>query len=304
MIGKGVATQRLRCRYHPDAELLDDYHAGDVVCSACGLVVADRVIDVSSEWRTFNDNGESKDMSRVGRAENPLLDGNDLYTRIQEYATKSGAASETSQVPKFKKSSAAKAMDHSFGFMKNISDRMNVSTDVMENAVHLFKSIQGKLTMKGRNKEAIMASCLYMECRRVGVSRTFSEFCAATGIAKNLIGRSFKSISRLLDAKQQLRQNAPVADVMSRFCAHAGLSADIGKKARELAVKATEMGIVGGRAPSTVASAAIFIAAELGGCKKSFEEISQVTGVAQSTMKQCLKVLLPRLKEIYRKEDK
>ena len=57
MIGKGVATQRLRCRYHPDAELLDDYHAGDVVCSACGLVVADRVIDVSSEWRTFNDNG-------------------------------------------------------------------------------------------------------------------------------------------------------------------------------------------------------------------------------------------------------
>ena len=138
----------------------------------------------------------------------------------------------------------------------------------------------------------------------MGVSRTFSEFCAATGIAKNLIGRSFKSISRLLDAKQQLRQNAPVADVMSRFCAHAGLSADIGKKARELAVKATEMGIVGGRAPSTVASAAIFIAAELGGCKKSFEEISQVTGVAQSTMKQCLKVLLPRLKEIYRKEDK
>ena len=45
-------------------------------------------------------------MSRVGRAENPLLDGNDLYTRIQEYATKSGAASET-KVPKFKKSSAA-----------------------------------------------------------------------------------------------------------------------------------------------------------------------------------------------------
>ena len=28
-------------------------------------------------------------MSPVGRAENPLLDDNDLHTRIQEYATKS-----------------------------------------------------------------------------------------------------------------------------------------------------------------------------------------------------------------------
>ena len=111
-------------------------------------------------------------MSPVGRAENPLLDDNDLHTRIQEYATKSDATSETSQVPKSIKSSAAKAMDHPFGFMKTVSDRMNASTDVMENAVHLFKNIQRKATTKGKNKEAIMASCLYMECRTVG----FREF--------------------------------------------------------------------------------------------------------------------------------
>lgn len=284
---------------------MEDHHAGDVVCSDCGLVVADRVIDVSSEWRTFNDNGESKDMSRVGSAENSLFDGNDLYTKIQEYATKSGTTtSEASQVPKFKQSSAVKAMCQSLGFMKTISDRMNLSADVLENAVHLFKSVQGKMTMKGKNKEAIMASCLYIECRRKNVSRTFSEFCAATGVAKNLIGRTFKSISSLLDAKQQLRQDSGVADLMSRFCAHAGLSAGIAKIARQIAVKATEMGIVGGRAPSTVASAAMYIAAEIGGCKKSFEEINRATGVSEGTIKQCLKVLLPRLKEIYKKDDK
>lgn len=297
----------MQCRYHPRAELLDDYHAGDVVCSECGLVVADRVIDVSSEWRTFNDNGESKDMSRVGRAENSLFDGgDDLYTRMQEYAAKSctAASSAAIQVPRFKKSSAEKAMCHSLGFMKTVSDRMNLSADVTENAAHLYKSVQGKITMKGKNKEAMMASCLYIECRRKNVSRTFSEFCAATGVAKYLIGRTFKSISSLLDAKQQLRQDANVADLMSRFCAHAGLSAGIAKIARQIAVKATEMGIVGGRAPATVASAAMFIAAELGGCKKSFEEVNRATGVSEGTIKQCLKVLLPRLKEIYKKEDK
>ena len=78
-----------------------------------------------------------------------------------------------------------------------------------------------------------------------------AERIISPGIAKNILGRMFKSISRLLESKQQLRQNAPVTDLMSRFCAQA----DIGKNAR---VKATEKGIVGGKAPTTVASASMF----------------------------------------------
>ncbi len=53
-----------------------------MVCSMCGLVVADRVIDVGSEWRTFSNDANAKDMSRVGAAENPLFNGGDLSTMI------------------------------------------------------------------------------------------------------------------------------------------------------------------------------------------------------------------------------
>lgn len=59
----------LHCKNHPDAPLIEDYHAGDMICSLCGLVVGDRVIDVGSEWRTFSNDKNSKDMSRVGSAE-------------------------------------------------------------------------------------------------------------------------------------------------------------------------------------------------------------------------------------------
>ena len=53
-----------------------------MVCSLCGLVVAERVIDVGSEWRTFANDANAKDMSRVGAAENPLFNGGDLSTMI------------------------------------------------------------------------------------------------------------------------------------------------------------------------------------------------------------------------------
>ena len=32
----------IRCPQHPEAHLIEDYHAGDMVCPECGLVVGDR----------------------------------------------------------------------------------------------------------------------------------------------------------------------------------------------------------------------------------------------------------------------
>lgn len=38
-----------------------------MICTECGLVVADRIIDVSTEWRTLTDTDlVATDMNRVG----------------------------------------------------------------------------------------------------------------------------------------------------------------------------------------------------------------------------------------------
>lgn len=75
-------SNKVVCYAHPDAPLIEDYRAGDMICSECGLVVGDRVIDVGSEWRTFSNEKSGVDPSRVGGPENPLLSGGDLSTMI------------------------------------------------------------------------------------------------------------------------------------------------------------------------------------------------------------------------------
>jgi transcription initiation factor TFIIIB Brf1 subunit/transcription initiation factor TFIIB len=49
-----------------------------------------RMVDVGSEWRTFSNDKDSKDMSRVGAAENPLFDGDTLET-VMSLGTGAGA---------------------------------------------------------------------------------------------------------------------------------------------------------------------------------------------------------------------
>ena len=75
-------ASRVACKFHPDANLIEDYRAGDQICSECGLVVGDRVIDVGSEWRTFSNDQGGEDKSRVGGPENTLLGSCDLSTMI------------------------------------------------------------------------------------------------------------------------------------------------------------------------------------------------------------------------------
>lgn len=83
-------ANKVVCYAHPDSPLIEDYRAGDMICSECGLVVGDRVIDVGSEWRTFSNEKSGVDPSRVGGPENPLLSGGDLSTMI---SAGTGAAS-------------------------------------------------------------------------------------------------------------------------------------------------------------------------------------------------------------------
>lgn len=48
----------------------------------CFVFSGDRVIDVGSEWRTFSNDKATKDPSRVGDTQNPLLSDGDLSTMI------------------------------------------------------------------------------------------------------------------------------------------------------------------------------------------------------------------------------
>lgn len=36
------SSQTIKCSHHPEAPLIEDYRAGDMICSECGLVVGDR----------------------------------------------------------------------------------------------------------------------------------------------------------------------------------------------------------------------------------------------------------------------
>ncbi|CAG0882151.1 unnamed protein product [Cyprideis torosa] len=250
------------CSEHPNAVLIEDYRAGDQICSDCGKVVGDRVIDVGTEWRTFSDRGD-QDPSRVGAAENPLLNGSDLSTMIgpsiHPTSFDDGAAKYTN---KRTVNSSDRTLLSAFREIDNMAARINLPRMIVDRANLLFKQ----------------------------------EICAVSKIRKKEIGRCFKLILKALETNVEL---ITTGDFMSRFCTNLNLPMPIQRAATHIARRAVELDMVPGRSPISIAAAAIYMASQASETSKSQKEIGDIAGVADVTIRQSYKLMLPRAKELF-----
>eukprot|EP00092_Neocalanus_flemingeri_P019170 GFUD01020768.1.p1 GENE.GFUD01020768.1~~GFUD01020768.1.p1 ORF type:complete len:309 (+),score=69.52 GFUD01020768.1:112-1038(+) len=296
-------SSKVACKFHPDAPLIEDYRAGDQICSECGLVVGDRVIDVGSEWRTFSSESGGEDKSRVGGAENTLLGSSDLSTII---GPGTGGASFSADGKAMYNnrptvSSSDRTLMNAFRTISNMSDRINLPRTIIDRANNLFKMVSDGKNLKGRANDAIAAACLYIACRQEGVPRTFKEIVAVSTISKKEIGRCFKLILKAHDTSVDL---ITTGDFMSRFCGTLSLSRDVQKAATSIAKKAVDLDIVPGRSPISVAAAAIYMASQASDDKRTQREIADIAGVADVTIRQSYKLMLPRAAELFPQDFK
>ncbi|XP_003386928.1 PREDICTED: transcription initiation factor IIB-like [Amphimedon queenslandica] len=295
----GGSVFNLRCNDHPDAHLIEDYHAGDMVCPECGLVVGDRVIDVGSEWRTFSNERNATDRSRVGAAENPLLDGHELSSFIAPVTGRPGTNDSGKSFPKFSKSGVSagdKSLMTAFKEIANMADRLNLPRSIVDRGNALFKQVNDEKTLKGRANDAVAAACLYIACRQEDVPRSFKEICAVSRHSKKEIGRCFKLIRQ---AANPAMNTVSTTDFMSRYCTNLGLPLPVQKAASFIAQKAVELDLAPGRVYLSVAAASIYMASQASDIKKTQKEVGDVVGVADSTIRQSYRLLYPSRHKLF-----
>lgn len=279
----------INCPRHPQAVLIEDHRAGDLICSDCGLVVGDRVVDVGSEWRTFSDS--NSDPSRVGASENPLLE-NDLSTTI-------GRSTGTEYHNRGAMSNTNRTLVNAFRDIREIAERIGLPKTITDEAAGLFKQVHDQRRLKNRGRAAIVAACICMACRRQQAARSFKEISSISGVPTKDIARCYKNISKIIDTPlPELTMHVDSSDFMARFCSGLDLSPEVQRIATNIAAIAKEKSITDGRNPTSIAAAAIFMASQVSDTKKSQKEISEVAGCAESTIKHSYRLMHSRAAEL------
>jgi hypothetical protein len=195
------------CREDPP-NLVEDHASGDMVCSTCGLVLAERNVDVSSEWRTFsNDDQGNDDPSRVGDGPNALLNGAQLNTGI---AFGDGMRSKDLHRAQNKANvdKGNKPLLVAYKQIGALCDGWQLPNSVSDTTKHLYKDASEAGLAKGKSQDALIAGCLFYACRRNNVARTFREVYELTRVTKKEIGRTFKALEKFIRDRDEERLKA------------------------------------------------------------------------------------------------
>ncbi|KAJ1811042.1 transcription initiation factor IIB [Coemansia sp. RSA 2599] len=194
-------------------------------------------------------------------------------------------------------------MMRAFSEITSMCATMDLPTSVVPVARDLYRRVEEGNLHRGKNIDAIIATCIFLACRQKCVPRTFKEICAFTRVPRKDIGRTFKLLKEKLGADAGSMSSD---DLMARFCANLSLLSTAQECAVMLNKAARQRDTLAGKSPVSIAGACIFMASHLVGQPRDVRVISHVAGVSEATIKNSYKLLyadrrnlvLPQMLEI------
>lgn len=311
------------CKESPPDLIEED---ASTICASCGMVLADRVISLESEWRTFaNDDGKNNDdPSRVGEATNALLNSSQLETTISfapggsKYSRDMRRAHDT--ISDVKKD---KALTAAYRLIDQDCEEAGIQRNVRETAKSYYKQIEDQKLFKSKPQEVVRAGVIFIACRQCKVARSFQEMFQMTNVPKKEIGKIYKQLEKFLLNNSQAKIAAIEAEggvvnlaaesyntttstkpneLCARFCNMLGLPYAITNIAEQLANKISTVETLAGRSPLSTAAACIYMASFLMGEGKSAKQISQVAKVSDGTIRTAYKFLYAEREKLIQPE--
>jgi len=300
---KQKIEETVKCPECGSSFILRDHSRAELVCSNCGFVIDEDLIDYAPEWRAF-DSEQREKRSRVGAPMTYMLHDKGLSTMIdwknRDSYGKSIPTRNRAQIYRLRqwqrKIRISNALERNLMVALSALDRMSsglgLPRTVRETAAMIYRKAALRNLIRGRSAEGITAASLYAACRQCNVPRTLDEISKAAHMSKKEIGRNYRFIAREL--KLKLLPTSP-QDYISRFCSDLKLSSDVQVKTLEILKEAAKHELTSGRGPTGIAAAALYIATVLCGERRTQKNIAEVLGVTEVTIRNRYKELAEKL---------
>ena len=290
-------------------DLIVNKEKGEIVCRHCGLVIEDKMVDFSQEWREF----DAEEASKKRRTGAPITYtkydqglGTDIGQKGDLYKLAGKSRNKFFRLRKWQyriSTAIERNLKLALAELKRVASYLKLPKSVEEEAARIYTLAVQRGLVRGRSMESVVSGALYAACRRHEIPRTLDELSEASGIDKKEIGRTYRFVTRELGIR--ILPSNPV-DYLPRFASALKLSPETQSKAVEILQMAQEEELTSGRGPTGIAAAALYVAALLNNEKKTQREVADVAGITEVTIRNRYKELIKRLnlKEAVKKSKK
>ncbi|CUM62902.1 uncharacterized protein PRCAT00000461001 [Priceomyces carsonii] len=173
--------------------------------------------------------------------------------------------------------------------IKRIAAALKIPEYISDSAIEWFKLALTNNFVQGRRSQNVLASCLYVACRKEKTHHMLIDFSSRLQISVYSLGATFLKMVKTLHIT-----SLPLADP-SLFIQHFAEKLDfkehngkVIKDAVKLAQRMANDWIHEGRRPAGVAGACVLLAARMNNIRRSHAEIVAVAHVAEETLQRRL----------------
>ena len=295
--------QKTRCPECGEVKLIKDYERAELICTNCGLVIKEKMMNLGPEWRIF-DKEQTKERVRVGAPTTYTIHDKGLTTMIdwrnKDVHGKNLPPIKRTQIYRLrrlqKRLSVSSVIERNLVFalseLNRMASHLNLPKNVRESAAVIYRKAVELNLIKGRSIEEVAAAAIYVACRKCKVPITLDEISEISRVKKKNLGRNYRFLAKKLHI---LFPPANPIDYIPKFTSDLGLSNKVQNLAIDIVKQACLRGITFGKGPKSIAAAAIYIASMSMSERRTQRQIAQVTRVTEVTIRNRYKELVEKL---------
>ena len=295
-----------------ESSLIDDVANGEIICSGCGIVVAEQMEDHGPEVKSTRLEDKMKLARATGQttySQHDLGIATEISMGSKDFSGKSinsEIASQMNNIRKWQKrvrisSSRDRRLSNVLGKISEVSQNCSLPKNVVETASKIYRSLDGKhIQVKGKSVLSISAAVIYLACKQCAIVRSLEEIIQATTPMKEakakvkLASRYYRTLVMELGTV-----TAPVLTMdkyISKIANMTNTDTRVERLALEIAVKTKNRSITDGKAPNGIAAAYLYVSSILLGQSILQRDVSSVSGVTEVTIRNRCKEILSNSK--------
>lgn len=293
-----VVRLQHRCGECGDDTFVLDQDRGEVVCTGCGLVLTDVLLNRKPEWRAFTLQ-EQVARRRVGSPTAFLKFDKGLTTtfRPSERRLPFKTRLKMRRLRRWNlrarlHTTVERNLSQAMNELRRLADRLNIPRNIQETAALLYRKALRRGLVRGRSIAAVVAASLYAACRLSGTPRTLKSVVNTSHRERREITRCYRLL--LQHTNQTMPIDGP-AKYIPKLASTLYLNQTVQNRAVEIVRDAKQQRLTVGKGPVGIAAAAIYLAAHLHGVDLTQRELATASQVTEVTIRNLYQGLLEGL---------
>ena len=273
---------------------------GETVCSECGYVASENMIDPGAEWVNHS-NGD--DRSRVGAPTTLTLSDKGLSTEIRRSDLTSGGAKRhglsgkalrdwrrRQRIDQRSKTRDSRSRNLSVA-MQFIRDRGDLTPQIEQEAASLYRHSVERGLVTGRSIRGVTAACVYIAAREAKLPRKIEDVGEAFDMVSEVEIKELKRTIRLVARNLGTHHITGPEEYFEKFHSDLGLPPSVLGDARGIWSEIKDNLAWQGKKPSGIAGVILYFASQRSSSTRTQSEVCKVSGISEVTLRGLLKIL-------------